>query len=112
MPSMHPRHDYLLDAARRLPTFSLLYVCNPNNPTGTVIPGATLRDFWHQAARRTLVVVDEAELLELADDGATQSMVDLALRAPVKTSTCAAYLFEAAWTRPVCASATASRDPT
>ena len=71
------RHDLpALDAAVNANS-SLLYVCNPNNPTGTVIAGAALRSFCSQAARRTLVVVDEA-YLELADDGATESMVDLA----------------------------------
>ena len=71
------RHDLpALDAAVNANS-SLLYVCNPNNPTGTVIGGPALREFCSQAARRTLVIVDEA-YLELADDGATQSMVDLA----------------------------------
>lgn len=71
------RHDLpALDAAVNANS-SLLYVCNPNNPTGTVIGGPALREFCSQAARRTLVIVDEA-YMELADDGATQSMVDLA----------------------------------
>lgn len=55
----------------------LLYLCNPNNPTGTVIPGAKLRDFCREVAARTLVVVDEA-YMDLIEPGATESMIDLA----------------------------------
>jgi histidinol-phosphate aminotransferase len=70
------RHDLgALDAAVT-PNTDLLYVCNPNNPTGTVIDGDALRDFCARQAQRTLVVVDEA-YLELVDDGATRSMAEL-----------------------------------
>ncbi|MCS6946332.1 MAG: aminotransferase class I/II-fold pyridoxal phosphate-dependent enzyme [Steroidobacteraceae bacterium] len=70
------RHDLAALDAATTPNTALLYVCNPNNPTGTALPGPTLREFCRAAAQRTLVVVDEA-YLELADDGATESMVDL-----------------------------------
>jgi histidinol-phosphate aminotransferase len=39
---------------------SLIYLCNPNNPTGTVIPDAELRAFIQKFAPQTLVLVDEA----------------------------------------------------
>jgi histidinol-phosphate aminotransferase len=70
------KHDLAALAAATGSDTSLLYVCNPNNPTGTAIDGPSLRAFCTQMAQRTLVVVDEA-YLELADDGATESMVDL-----------------------------------
>jgi histidinol-phosphate aminotransferase len=38
----------------------LFYVCNPNNPTGTLIPEAELRAALEQAAAKTLVLLDEA----------------------------------------------------
>lgn len=70
------RHDLAaLDAATR-PDTSLLYLCNPNNPTGTVVPGDALRALCERAARATLVVVDEA-YLEFAEPGSTAGMVDL-----------------------------------
>lgn len=56
------RHDLQsLDAAVTGNT-GLLYVCNPNNPTGTLIPGPELRPFLRAMAGRTTVLVDEAYL--------------------------------------------------
>jgi len=53
-----------------------LYICNPNNPTGTVVAAAPLKEFCIAMAKRTLVVVDEA-YLDLANPRSTSSMVDL-----------------------------------
>jgi histidinol-phosphate aminotransferase len=38
----------------------LVYVCNPNNPSGTIVDGKALADFIRRAARRATVLVDEA----------------------------------------------------
>ncbi len=56
---------------------SLVYVCNPNNPTGMTLDGDDLRDFCRTVGKRATVVVDEAynELTEKPD---YSSMVDLA----------------------------------
>lgn len=71
------RHDAeALDAAAPTGT-GLVYLCNPNNPTGTVLPGPRLRDLCLRLAARSLVVVDEA-YLDFVEPGATESMVDLA----------------------------------
>jgi histidinol-phosphate aminotransferase len=70
------RHDLPALAAATSPNTGLLYICNPNNPSGTVIAGATLREFCREQSQRTLVVVDEA-YLDLIEAGATESMVDL-----------------------------------
>ncbi|MCP5327105.1 MAG: histidinol-phosphate aminotransferase family protein [Sinobacteraceae bacterium] len=70
------KHDLPALAAATSPNTSLLYVCNPNNPTGTVIDGPALRAFCSEMAQRTLVVVDEA-YLELVDEGMTSGMIDL-----------------------------------
>jgi histidinol-phosphate aminotransferase len=43
----------------------LIYVCNPNNPTGTLVPGAELREFIAGVPKQVSVLVDEA-YLELA----------------------------------------------
>lgn len=69
-------HDLPAMAAATSANTSLIYVCNPNNPTGTAIPGARLREFCRAQSQRALVVVDEA-YLDLVDPGATESMVDL-----------------------------------
>ena len=55
---------------------SLIYICNPNNPTGLTLDGDTLRDFCRSVGRKAVVVVDEA-YNELTDHPAYTSMVDL-----------------------------------
>ncbi|HEX7191190.1 MAG TPA: histidinol-phosphate transaminase [Thermoanaerobaculia bacterium] len=39
---------------------ALVYICNPNNPTGTITPKAALRSYLEALPRSTMVVVDEA----------------------------------------------------
>ncbi|MFS4491691.1 pyridoxal phosphate-dependent aminotransferase [Maribacter sp. 2308TA10-17] len=53
-------HD--LDAMEKRITSktSLVYICNPNNPTGTIIEKNKLRDFCNSVSRRTVVFSDEA----------------------------------------------------
>lgn len=38
----------------------IVFICNPNNPTGTVVPGQELREFITQLPAEVLLVVDEA----------------------------------------------------
>lgn len=45
----------------------LVYVCNPNNPTGSITPSAELVEFCKRVSKRVPVVVDEA-YLDLAVD--------------------------------------------
>jgi histidinol-phosphate aminotransferase len=69
-------HD-LSEMERRLTqAVRLIFVCNPNNPTGTIVPGPQLRAFCERAARRAVVLVDEA-YAEYADSAAFTSMADL-----------------------------------
>ena len=39
---------------------TLMYLCNPNNPTGTYLPQSEIREFVDLVPEDTLVVVDEA----------------------------------------------------
>ncbi|MDX1405963.1 MAG: histidinol-phosphate transaminase [Woeseiaceae bacterium] len=55
---------------------SLVYICNPNNPTGLALDGDRLRDFCRTVGRKAVVVVDEA-YNELTDNPGYTSMVDL-----------------------------------
>jgi histidinol-phosphate aminotransferase len=38
----------------------LVYLCNPNNPTGTVLEAQALREFVEEVSKKTMVMVDEA----------------------------------------------------
>ncbi|RZK09678.1 MAG: histidinol-phosphate transaminase [Flavobacterium sp.] len=40
----------------------LIYICNPNNPTGTICANEALVNFINEATKRTKVLVDEAYL--------------------------------------------------
>lgn len=54
----------------------LIYICNPNNPTGSITPGKELRSFCERASEKALVVVDEA-YHEYVEDRAYASLIDL-----------------------------------
>jgi histidinol-phosphate aminotransferase len=55
---------------------SLVYVCNPNNPTGMALDGDSLREFCRTVSKKAVVLVDEA-YNELTHDPEYTSMVDL-----------------------------------
>src|SRR5258705_8167829 len=59
-----PAKDYGHDLPRMLAAIGndtrLVFIANPNNPTGTFVPGAELEDFLARAPREVAVVVDEA----------------------------------------------------
>ena len=55
---------------------SLVYLCNPNNPTGHTLDGDELRDFCRSVGQRAVVMIDEA-YNELTDRPEYTSMVDL-----------------------------------
>ncbi|WJF90996.1 histidinol-phosphate transaminase [Paraburkholderia bonniea] len=46
----------------------LIFIANPNNPTGTFIPGPVLESFLDQVPREVVVVLDEAYTEYLAQD--------------------------------------------
>jgi histidinol-phosphate aminotransferase len=55
---------------------SIVYTCNPNNPTGAMTPNNQLRAFISETAKRVPVFVDEA-YLEYTEDFPRNSAVDL-----------------------------------
>jgi len=54
----------------------LIFICNPNNPTGIEIPADELRSFCETQAKKYPVYVDEA-YLELSPGGRESSMASL-----------------------------------
>jgi len=76
-----PLNDALdtdLDAMRKAITAKtkLVYVCNPNNPTGVAIPADKLRPFCEEVSKEALVFVDEA-YHEYVDRPGYRSMIEL-----------------------------------
>jgi histidinol-phosphate aminotransferase len=64
-------HAHDLDAmlAAITPRTRVVFVCNPNNPTGTVVSGAALRGFVARVPPDVLVVIDEAYREFVTDPG-------------------------------------------
>jgi len=54
------RHDLHAMAAAVNASTGLVYICNPNNPTGTIVSQAELRAFLQQVPSSVPVLVDEA----------------------------------------------------
>ena len=56
---------------------SLVHLCNPNNPTGMLIPSADLKAFVAKVSPKATVLVDEAynELTDRPDDNSTIDLV-------------------------------------
>ena len=70
-------HDLPAIAAAVGPKTSLVYLVNPNNPTGTVCAAAELKEFVRTVSVRVPVFIDEA-YLECTDDFAGRTCVGLA----------------------------------
>jgi histidinol-phosphate aminotransferase len=56
------RHDLRTMLSRLNSNTRLFYICNPNNPTGTLLPSAEIRDVALEASKQCLVLLDEAYL--------------------------------------------------
>lgn len=52
----------------------LIYICNPNNPTGTMTPASEIRAFIKKVNSRVPIFIDEA-YMELLDNGDTETAV-------------------------------------
>lgn len=70
------QHD--LDAMEALidDSVTMVYVVNPNNPTGTITDSNKLREFCRRVSDKVPVFIDEA-YLDFIDDAMSHSMVDL-----------------------------------
>jgi len=60
VPAKNLGHDLDAMAAAVAPDTALVYVANPNNPTGTHVPGAAIDAFLGKVPAHVVVVLDEA----------------------------------------------------
>ena len=70
------RHDLPAMHAAVSARTRAVYLCNPNNPTGTAVAAAQIREFVRSLPPTVTTIVDEA-YMDFAAAGATGSVVDL-----------------------------------
>lgn len=68
------RHDLKAMLKAIQPDTRLVYICNPNNPTGTICNANELIDFVKEASKKTLVLVDEA-YIDFTNEPSLSSLV-------------------------------------
>lgn len=81
IPLLDGAHDLAAMADAITDRTRLIFVCNPNNPTGTVVPEAALRAFLDRVPADCLVVLDEAYREYVRDTG-TPDGLELAAGRP------------------------------
>ncbi|MDH5251412.1 MAG: histidinol-phosphate transaminase [Cyclobacteriaceae bacterium] len=69
-------HDYEALASRVTTDTKLVFICNPNNPTGTLVDPKKVKQFCETVSKKVTVFVDEA-YLEFLEPEQQVSMVDL-----------------------------------
>jgi histidinol-phosphate aminotransferase len=69
-------HDLAAMRAAVSPRTRAIYVCNPNNPTGTAISAGSIRSFVDSVPEPVTTIVDEA-YLDFADGGDVRTVSDL-----------------------------------
>jgi histidinol-phosphate aminotransferase len=69
-------HDLEAMASAVKPDTKMVFVVNPNNPTGTIVDNTKLRNFCIEMAKKAVVFSDEA-YLEFLEPAQQSSMVDL-----------------------------------
>jgi len=70
------RHDLRAMHAAVTPRTRAIYLCNPNNPTGTALPAAQIRAFVGSLPPALVTIVDEA-YMDFTAPGAAGSVADL-----------------------------------
>jgi len=70
------RHDLPAMRAAMTARTRAVYICNPNNPTGTVVPASALSSFVASLPEQVTAIVDEA-YLDFVDDQEVRSALDL-----------------------------------
>lgn len=69
-------HDFDKMASAIKGDTKVIFICNPNNPTGTVVDSNKVRSFTEEASKKALVYSDEA-YLEFLGPIEDKSMIDL-----------------------------------
>ncbi len=78
VPLVNETFDLVALAAAITDKTKLVFVTNPNNPTGTIVPTADIAEFLRNVPERCLVVLDEAYSEFVTDERVTDSIALLA----------------------------------
>lgn len=78
VPLVDEAFDLVALAAAITAQTKLVFVTNPNNPTGTIVPTADIAEFLHTVPETCLVVLDEAYSEFVTDERVTDSIALLA----------------------------------
>ena len=68
------KHDFPAMLGKLNSATRLVYVCNPNNPTGTILPSEDVKSFIEEVSKRSLTLLDEA-YIEYCDQPTMANMV-------------------------------------
>ena len=74
VPLVDHAHDLEAMAAAVTPKTKAVFVCNPNNPTGTYLPSAEVKRFVERVPDDVMVVIDEAYIEFVTADGREGSL--------------------------------------
>jgi histidinol-phosphate aminotransferase len=74
--------DAMLERSNRSGASGLIYLCNPNSPTGTITPRGSLEDFLGKVSPNFHVLIDEAYHDYAGGSGAYVSFIDLPIENP------------------------------
>jgi len=77
---LNEKEEFDLDAIKSAITdkTKLIFICNPNNPTGTAIKADRLREFIHKMPEHVITVVDEAYIEFAATEGVESMISEIA----------------------------------
>ncbi|NML99058.1 histidinol-phosphate transaminase [Paraburkholderia sp. RP-4-7] len=81
VPASNYRHDPAAMRAALTDTTRLVYICNPNNPTGTLLSPAEIEVILDSVGPDTLVVLDEA-YIDYVDPALRPDSISLVARYP------------------------------
>jgi len=76
-------HDIsrMREEAEKSSSPTIIYVCNPNNPTGGTTPSASVESWMREAGEQTLFLIDEA-YYEFVDDPGYRTAIPFAVDMP------------------------------
>lgn len=73
-PALNFGHDLQEMLARLTDKTRVVFIANPNNPTGTLLPAAALEDFIRALPKSVICVLDEAYFEFVEEDGKADSI--------------------------------------